>query len=152
MNSEDYANELRRINANPGSHYVRDFESVLFRWGELQDPGCIPMLCEFFDDGAEYHEHMFTIIHFMESFPSEIRTSQLLHTTPALSNRAPEWAATLYIRVLNSDLGRAELIHQARTATLEIRDSLRSLMEQIVAEAPQLQLKAAEVTAALQSS
>lgn len=152
MTPEAYTTELRNLNANPGDNYVRDFESVLEKCWKLQDPGCIPLMCAFFDDEADYPELMDTIMQFVESFPDEVYTRQLLMTTPSLRETAPGWASTMYARIMNSEEILAELIHQAKTVAPEIKASVRKVIEQIVAEAPERQSKAAKIMAVLQDS
>lgn len=122
---------LREIEANREDDYVERFERVLATIAQLNDPDSIVALAEFFDDDAEFDELMFSIIHTIESHDDQTYVRELLKVAPQLCSGSPRWASIIFMRVLNSDPTRKELVLQLRSAPSGTKDSLRNLMEKI---------------------
>ena len=122
---------LREIKADRDDKYVERFESVLASIAGLNDPDSIVALTEFFDDDAEFDELMFSIIHTIEVHDDEVYCRELLKAAPGLCLRSPRWASIVFMRVLNSDSTRKQLVLQLRNASASTKDALRDLMEKI---------------------
>ncbi|WP_314035417.1 Imm30 family immunity protein [Xanthocytophaga flava] len=62
---------------------------------------CITLLVDHFNDHSEFSELMFGIIHLLESFDDESYIKELIKVSPKLFEKAPGWASTLFIRIMN---------------------------------------------------
>lgn len=131
MGLADEVERLREIQANRDSKYVERFESVLASIAELRDPSSIVALTEFFDDDAEFDELMFSIIHTIEVHDDETYCRELLKAAPRLCQRSPRWASIIFMRILNSDSARTQLVLHLRNAPVSTKDAVRNLMERI---------------------
>jgi len=126
-------NEIERLRQieTDRDDYVARFENVLASIADLNDPESIVALSEFFDDDAEFDELMFSIIHTIEIHDDQTYCRELLKAAPDLCSRAPRWASIIFMRVLNSDSTRTQLVLQLRNAPGPTKDALRNLMEKI---------------------
>ena len=128
------ANEIERlrgIEVDRDDKYVGRFENVLASIANLNDPDSIVALAEFFDDDAEFDELMFSIIHTIEIHDDETYCRELLKAAPGLCSRSPRWASIVFMRILNSDSTRTQLVLQLRNAPAPTKDVMRNLMERI---------------------
>lgn len=131
MGLSNQIERLREIETNRDDSYVERFESVLATIADLNDPESIVALAEFFDDDAEFDELMFSIIHTIEVHDDETYVRELLKAAPRLCSRSPRWASIVFMRVLNSDATRKELVLQLRNSPAATKEALRNLMEKI---------------------
>ena len=102
-------------------------------------------------DKAEYDEGMFSIIHAVESLdeaPFASYVSAILSVFPTLSASSPRWASIILMRVMNSDASRHELVRQLRDARAPIKESVRSMCDQINEVSPEFLSKTVPVTLA----
>jgi hypothetical protein len=110
---------------------VAKFEAVLSEIGSHKDVGSILELTRFFDDDSEYDEAMFSIVHLVESFDDERYVSKLLEASPEFCETKPRWASIVFMRVLNSESAKRELIRQLRISSPNVKNVIRALMEKI---------------------
>lgn len=143
MNSkaEEIASRLREIGAAGLESRVREFESGLAEMSALDDPTCIPLLMELFDDRSAHDEVMFAIVHAVERFADAPYVANLLGQTQRLAKRAPRWLGVLYMRVLNSESAREQLAKQLKGASLEDRRAVIDVVDGIVARRPEFAQK-----------
>lgn len=104
---------------------------------KLRDPKVIQELTEVFEDDAEYDELMFSMIHLIETFDDKVYVSQLLASSPAFTTRTPRWASIVFMRVLNSEPTKLELVRQLRCASSDSKRAVKDLMEKINARSAQ---------------
>lgn len=131
MDMADAIAQLREIAVNRGDKYVERFERILASIAEERDPNCVVALAEFLDDESEYDELMFSIIHTIELHDDETYCRELLKVAARLCWRSPRWASIIFMRVLNSDSARTQLVFQLRNAPTSTKEAIRSLMERI---------------------
>ncbi len=122
---------LRQIEANRNDKFVEQFEGVLANIAGLNDPASVVALAEFFDDDCEFDELMFSIIHTIEMYDDETYCQELLKAAPDLCSRSPRWASIVFMRVLNSDSTRKQLVLLLRNSSIKTKDAIRDLMERI---------------------
>ena len=126
----DLYEELRHIDTR-SEGFVPRFEQVLAEVGVFKDADSIVALSRFFDDESEYDEAMFSIIHLIESFDDITYIGKLLEATSELCSSRPRWASIIFMRVLNSESAKREFIRQLRTASVDVKQNIRALMEKI---------------------
>jgi hypothetical protein len=127
---DDLYEELRQIDTRSES-FVPRFEQILAEVGAFKDADSIVALSQFFDDESEYDEAMFSMIHLIESFDDVTYIGKLLEATPELCLSKPRWASIIFMRVLNSESTKRELIRQLRMASTDVKQNIRALMEKI---------------------
>ena len=148
MTLSDEIQRLREIEANRDDNYVGPFEEVLASVADMNDPDSITALAEFFDDDAEFDELMFSIIHTIEIHDDATYCQELLKAAPVLCSRSPRWASIIFMRVLNSDSTRTQLVLQLRNAPAPTKDVMRNLMERINERGVQFMAKTTPVIVA----
>lgn len=131
MGLADEIDRLREIQVDRDDEYVKRFENVLASIADLRDPASIVALSEFFDDDAAFDELMFSIIHTIEIHDDATYCRELLKAAPGLCSRSPRWASIVFMRILNSDSTRKQLVLQLRSAPAPTKDAVRGLMEKI---------------------
>ncbi len=151
MTLTDAIQRLREIESHRDDTYVEDFENVLISIAELNDPDSIVLLVEFLDDDAPFDELMFSIIHNIEIHDGTTYCRELLKIVPQMRFRSPHWASIVFLRILNSDSTRTELIHQIRNAPNEAKVAVRRLMEKISDRGPGFAEKTKSVIIATRS-
>ena len=144
----DSLEKLRRIDSERGPKYVADFEAVLADIAALRDAGCVAELARFFDDAAPFDELMFSIIHTIEIFDDKAYVGGLLSIAPMLCAQAPRWASIVFVRALNSEPTRRELVAQLRGAPTATKSAVRDLMQKINARSPEFLAKTTVVIVA----
>jgi Immunity protein 30 len=82
---------------------IDDFENILVEIGATNAPDYISQSLLLFDDNYQYHELMFSIIHFIEHANNVLYCEQVLATIPAFIQKAPDWASIVIMRILNSE-------------------------------------------------
>jgi predicted transcriptional regulator len=101
-----------------------------------------------FRDNAQYDELMFSIIHGLEVFDDQTYVREILRGAASLCSKSPRWASILFMRMLNSEPTRLELVRQLRDAQPEVKSVIKSLMEKINDRSVQFLPKTAVVLAA----
>lgn len=140
---------LRRIAQDPHTPtYATEFDTTLDQIAQLEDPACIELLLDLFVDDAPYHEMMYSIIHLIESFEPQEYIASIIHGVMRLRDASPEWAATVYLRVLNSNSCRQELVRQVGHAEPDIKASICDIMNQVRAFGPEFAESTTEVKVA----
>lgn len=96
-----------------------------------KDPALLPRLITVFCDVEDY-EVLWTLLHYVESFPREEYVPALIDATPRLLD-GQEWLRRLYLRILNSDTYRPYLKALLREASTPQQRAVRTILEQIPA-------------------
>jgi len=133
--------KLELVNANRGPSFVRDFESVLAEIAALKSPEIIAALIPFFEDNAPFDELMFSIMHTIEGFEDSTYVAGMLAVLPRFWESAPRWTSIVFMRMLNSEPTRLELVRQVRKAPPNVREVVRTMMEQVNARKVQFMAK-----------
>jgi hypothetical protein len=134
--------EIRNVDVDSFNSTPR-FERLLSQIISFKSSETIIPLLGLFRDNAKRDELMFSIIHGMENFDDRTYVSQILCGTPALCVQSPRWASIIFMRILNSQKTRMELVRQLPTAEPEIKMAVKALMKQIKARDETFLLKTA---------
>lgn len=143
--------ELRSLDPDR-SENVPAFESLWADVVALRTPESITPLLSLFHDNAQHDEVMFSIIHGLEIFDDPTYIEHVLRGAPSLCEQSPRWASILFMRMLNSEPTRLELVRQLRNAASDTKASIKSLMEKINARSPQFLPKTTAVIVAASRS
>jgi hypothetical protein len=139
--------ELQAIDPNlPGN--APAFEALLAEVVALRTPESISPLLGLFRDNAQHDELMFSIIHGLEVFDDQAYVAEILSDAAALCSKSPRWASIIFMRMLNSEPTRLELVRQLRHATPEGKAAIKLLMEKINARSVQFLPKTTAVIVA----
>ena len=77
---------------------------------------------------------MWGIIHTIEIFDDNTYVREILKASLELDANSPEWADTIFMRILNSDNCRTELIQQIENISLPIKKTAIDILERIQEE------------------
>jgi hypothetical protein len=124
------------------------FEALLAEVVALRTPECISPLLGLFRDNAQYDELMFSIIHGLEVFDDQAYVAEILRSAASLCSKSPRWSSIIFMRMLNSEPTRLELVRQLRDASPEGKKAIKSLMEKINARSVQFLPKTTAVLVA----
>ena len=124
------------------------FEGLLAKVVALRTPKSVVPLLSLFRDEAQRDELMFSIIHALEVFDDEVYVAEILRGVSSLYNNSPRWASIIFMRMLNSESTRLELVRQLRDADPNIKHAVRSLMQKINARSIQFLPKTTAVLVA----
>ena len=102
------------------------------------DPACVPVLLGLLDDAPPLQQAMWSMMHGAESFPAPAYATGLVEALPALDRRAPEWAARLVMRTLNSVLHRPALADRLNASPDDTVAAVRRVLARIAARDPDL--------------
>ncbi|WP_175406475.1 Imm30 family immunity protein [Bacillus sp. FJAT-27264] len=91
-----------------------------------------------FDDETEQEEIMFSLVHFVESYQTEMYLTQLLESLPAMLEPARDWAIVLNKRILKDDFCRSEYADIAAGMSPQVKTVLSFLLEEIKEDRPKL--------------
>ncbi|MFC3749395.1 Imm30 family immunity protein [Paenibacillus sp. GCM10012306] len=91
-----------------------------------------------FDDETEQEEVMFSLVHFVESYQTEMYLTQLLESLPAMLEPARDWAIVLNKRILKDDFCRVEYADIAAGMPPQVKRVLSFLLEEIKEDRPKL--------------
>lgn len=105
-------------------------------------------LLSLLSDDAEYDEGMFSLIHAAESSDDGAYVRALLSVFPHLVSSAPRWASIIFVRVLNSDGARTEMVIQLRGAPAPVKEAVREMCGRINEVSPQFLSKTVPVSMA----
>ena len=139
--------ELQGIDPDK-SENAAAFEGLLADVVALRTPDSIIPLLDLLRDNAKYDELMFSIIHGIEIFDDHAYVGEILRGAPLLCSKSPRWASIIFMRVLNSEPARFELVRRLRDATPEVKAVIKSLMEKINARSVQFLPKTTAVLVA----
>jgi len=103
----DLLREGLRSNAS-----VESLEDNLASVMSYENPQCIGKLLMCLDDNYIYQEFMWSILHSVESFQIDVYVRELVKFLPMVRLKAPEWAVTLLLRILNSEEHDGLLLNQ----------------------------------------
>lgn len=143
-NLENLINEMKDIDLGAsGSSIV--FEKLLEEVVNIRTPMYIVPLLTLLNDESVYDELMFSIIHGIEVFDDEVYVSEVLRDAVNLCKKSPRWASIIFMRMLNSESTRLELIKQLRHADPLVRLSVKDLIEKIADRSVQFLPKAIAV-------
>jgi len=131
MSLQELIEELKKVDRTRGPGYAADCESILARIVELNDPSSIEHLVPFFEDDPPYDEVMFSIVHSIEVFEDQLYVAHLLSVAAEFCANSPRWASIVFMRIINSEPTKGELIHQLPNATESAKAAIRQLMEKI---------------------
>jgi hypothetical protein len=119
----------------PGNAPV--FEALLAEVVALRTPESIVPLLDLFRDNAQHDELMFSIIHGLEVFDDQTYVDEILRNAATFCEKSPRWASIIFMRILNSEPTRLELVKQLRGNTPECKAAIKLLMEKINARSVQ---------------
>lgn len=122
--------ELRSIDIDRPEH-VPKFEGLLTDVVALRTPASVIPLLDMFRDNAQYDELMFSIIHGLEIFDDKTYVGEILRGAPSLCEKSPRWASIIFMRMLNSEPTRLELVRQLRSAEPDVKLAIKNLIEKI---------------------
>lgn len=122
---------LEFTNNNRGDNYFNEFIEIICEIGKLNRPESISALSFFLNDDAPEENLMFAIIHMIEDFSDEVYINEILQVSVNLYESSPQWCLVIFMRVLNSDSCRLELVKQLRSSLLTIKKVVRDIMEEI---------------------
>lgn len=139
---------LKRLEKNPDNHsYFEDFENIISQIGVLNDSKSISLLVPFLDDESKEHNLMNSIIHTIEIFDDDVYIEEILKICPYLYKHSPGWTSIIFMRILNSEKCKTELIKQLRKSSSIVKESVKSIMEEINKASPEFLAKTVPVTA-----
>ena len=142
-----FFDELQVVDLDePGG--VQLFEEILGEIFALRLPESIIPLLGFLHDDAQYDELMFSIIHGIEIFPDEIYICEILRGVRFLYERSPRWALIIFMRIINSESTRMELVKQVFDASFDVKNVVKLLMKEINARRPEFLSKTMEIVVA----
>lgn len=152
MSLQKLIKELKAVDHTRGPSYVADFESILARIVELNDPSSIDQLVLFFEDNQQYDEVIFSIVHSIEVFEDQLYVARLLSVASVFCSNSPRWASIVFMRILNSEPTKRELIRQLPSAAEDAKTAIRQLMEKINSRRAEFIAKTTPVIIATASS
>jgi hypothetical protein len=139
--------ELRAIDPNtPGNTAL--FEKLLSEVIALRTSESIMPLLQLFRDDSQHDELMFSFIHGIEVFDNQTYVSRILRATPSLCSESPRWASIIFMRMLNSEATRSELIRQLRSTEPRVKTAIKALMQKINSRNAKFHAKTTAVIAA----
>ncbi|MEM9253144.1 MAG: Imm30 family immunity protein [Planctomycetota bacterium] len=129
-----FAECWRELYRRRADGYVAACEALLLSLADQPDTRCIGVLYSLLDDDAEYDELMYSLVHTAEGFSDPAYCGELLSTAPELWLSSPRWSSIIFIRVLNSDACRRELVRRLPESTPEIKAAVRGILAGITKE------------------
>jgi hypothetical protein len=123
--------ELREIYSKGGKDIVSDFEKTLAEIAKASDPEIIGQLLTLLDDGTEYDELMFSIIHTIERFNDEDYVAQIIEALPMAWKKSPKWIQVIHVRIMNSQATLSSYMSTIKHASEETRQVAHIVFETI---------------------
>ena len=149
--SDDTANAMSRLEnaiAKFGYSSVDLIESLLADALRQRDPSYIGRLLRLMDDGAEYDELVFSIIHGAESFEDDVYVDTLLEEFPFLAEKCPRWTSIVLMRVINNESTKALIVKKLVDAGEDTKSAAIWISERINERSPRFLEKTIPVIAA----
>ena len=143
-NLENLIHEMKCLDLGK-SDVAISFEEILEKIVATGTPTYIAPLLTLLHDDSVYDEMMFSIIHRIEVFEDKAYVSEILLNSISLYKTSPRWASIIFMRMLNSESTRLELIKQLRDADSLIKLSVKNLIQEITARSAQFVPKSIEV-------
>lgn len=150
MTIESLIARLAEVDRDRGSDYVADYEAILAEMSAIHDPAIIKAVTEFLNDDSQFDELMFSIIHLIERFETSVYVDQLLEICTTLYSRSPRWTRILFVRILNSEDARLELIRCLPDSPRQTKKTIAAVMDEIRGRNSQFLAKIASVLPALE--
>lgn len=141
--------QLNAAYAEQADNHVAICERILAEIADLDDPACVGPLMLFFDDEAEYGELMWSVLHLIEHVGGDGYVPVLVQRLPAMKVRAPGWAETLVLRLLNAPDELPGLVAAGRNAEPEAREALIEIVTSLAARNERFMEPAAVVLSGL---
>ncbi len=113
----------------PGS--VRVFDNALDKIALQMRSELVGPILLLLNDGVAFQEAQYTAIHLAESVHDNGYVEELVRVLPELRAKAPESAAFILMRVLNSAEGKMTLIKSLRNAPEETMETVTWLRERL---------------------
>ncbi|MBK8260596.1 MAG: hypothetical protein IPK80_04575 [Nannocystis sp.] len=114
--------------AHFGDDSLDELPRLLAQIEGVKDPAILPELLNLFEDNDPYGIY-WNILYVLENFPDEHYLGSLLAALPALYARAPVWAITCLLRVLNT---RGDPDDCTLTFERIVKDASPDLLELVV--------------------
>lgn len=124
-------NKLRNYKDFSIEGNIEKFEELLSELASTKNPEIIPGLLVFFDDGCDFPEVMFSIIHTIEIFDDAKYIEKLLVTLPEVWKRSPYWVKVIHFRILNSKNTMEEYAKQIKKINAELKEVVREVIYKI---------------------
>jgi hypothetical protein len=135
--------ELKKIYREKPEDYVRKFEDVLAKVEyPIKDANVVTGVISLLDDGAEFPELMFSIIHAAETSDAETYSRGVINSLPEMWDSSPDWLQTIHIRILNSPTYTDTYLRVLNQSDELKRQVAKKIFASIPAEASQLSQKA----------
>jgi len=132
------ARRLRELSHLSSEAAMEEFDRHIDALIGNRDPTLFAELFLAFDDQTDAPGEMWRLLQLVEDVPDETYVAALTRALPAMSPRAPEWAARLYGRVVNSDSTRAHYHRLIPTLSPTERATASALLDVLADTYPQL--------------
>jgi Immunity protein 30 len=123
--------ELKAIKNISETEGFDKFHSTICNIGNLYDPKSINELTQFLEDKCSEEDLMIAIIRTIEIFDDEVYVKEILNTAPILYEKSPGWCLFIFVRIINSDACKLELIRQLRSSNIVVKKTIKQIMEKI---------------------
>ena len=123
--------ELKNIYSKGGESLVPAFERQLATIAQVNDPAVIGQLLTLLDDGAEYDELMFSLIHTIEQFNDDDYVSQIIRALPKQWKATPKWLQVIHVRIINSESTMECYVSTIAKASEEIKGVSREVFRAV---------------------
>ena len=133
---KDLINKLANYHDFSIEGNIEKFEEVLSELASTKNPEIIPWLLTFFDDGCDFPEVMFSIIHTIEIFDDAKYVEKLLVALPEIWKRSPYWVKVLHFRILNSKETMEEYAKQISKINADLKEVVREVISKIGNDSP----------------
>lgn len=121
---------------------IKDTEKLLNEICNVNNPDSIELLVSLLKDDFEYDEFMFSIIHCIEKFETQIYVKHILNSIPAFIYKSPRWASIIHMRILNSEKTLLAYIIEIRQNAVDAqKDAIKELLNTINKVSPEFLAK-----------
>lgn len=101
--------KLKNSTQSNEDNIVSTREGILSNIYELKNPECIEPIIGMLEDEDPYFEEMYSYVHLIESFPTDIYTQNAVRPIIELYKKSPEWSQILLTRIINDYDSRSAL-------------------------------------------
>ncbi|AIK97198.1 Imm30 family immunity protein [Candidatus Odyssella acanthamoebae] len=112
------------VSGNPDK-FLDSAEKIIL----INDPNSIPILLSYFDDSREYGWVFETLMISLERYSESEHIQALLKNLETLLKKAPNWASSIFNRILNTERGISLFIQYIHLTSKESLLKLFNLME-----------------------